>query len=315
MMRTFLLIVALLLASPAAALPSSAGTAGAQFLKMGVGTRATGMGGACAAACADAYSLYWNPAGLSRITSRGEAAFFHGRPFGLLDHDFAAVATSIDSWNTVLAAGVSRLGTSQKGYDVANQPTGSFSTEDMALSLGGARRFELFPDRAYEDERTVRVGAALKLIRQTMPGAQASGFAADMGLQGAAFENPNNAVRLGLSFLNVGPGMGSSGAHSPLPMSANLGVAYERRPAGLMVAAELTRPNDGTSDLRLGLEWRPIAFASFRAGFSSARPASGPLDSLSLGGGLAFKAIEFGVSFVGHADLGRTLLFDVKWRW
>ena len=98
-------------------------------------------------------------------------------------------------------------------------------------------------------------------------------------------------------------------------MLHNLGVAYERRPSGLMLAAELTRPNDGETDLRLGLEWRPMAFAAFRAGFSSARPTGGPLDSLSLGGGLSFKSLEFGVSFVGHADLGRTLLFDLKWRW
>lgn len=314
-MGTFWLIALLLLARPAMALPSAAGTSGAQFLKMGVGTRATGMGGACTAACGDAYSLYWNPAGLTRITGRGEAVFFHGRPFGLLDHDFAAVATSITSWDSVLAAGVTRLGTTQKGYDSSDRPTGEFSTQDLALSLGIARRFDILPDRAYENERLLRAGAALKLIRQGLPGQQTSGVAADLGLQGAPYENANNAIRLGLSLLNLGPGIGPSGARSALPMSANLGVAYERRPAGVQVAAELTRPNDGKTDLRLGLEWRPMAFAAFRAGFPSARPAGGTLDSLSLGGGLSFKSLEFGVSFVGHADLGRTLLFDLKWRW
>ena len=314
-MRLLALLAALLFASPAAAQSAAAGTAGAQFLKLGAGARATAMGGACAASCDDAYSLYWNPAGLSRITSGGEADFFHGQPYGLLDYDYAAVAASVKSWDSVLAAGITRLGTSQQGYNASNRPTGGFTTQDLALSLGIASRFEMRPDRTYEDERFLRAGAAIKLISQSAPGEQISGLAADLGLQGAAFEDADNAVRLGFSVLNLGPGLGPAGARSPLPASANLGVAYTRWPSHLILTAELTRPVDGDVDLRLGLEWRPITYIAFRAGFSSMNSAGSVLDSLSLGGGLLFKSLEFGVSFVGQADLGRTLLFDLKWRW
>ena len=44
-----------------------AGISTAQFLKIGVGSRATAMGESFVAIANDASALYWNPAGLSSI--------------------------------------------------------------------------------------------------------------------------------------------------------------------------------------------------------------------------------------------------------
>ena len=43
---------------------SKVGTTAAQFLKIGVGARAIGMGGAFVAVADDATAIYWNPAGI-----------------------------------------------------------------------------------------------------------------------------------------------------------------------------------------------------------------------------------------------------------
>jgi hypothetical protein len=43
------------------------GTTAGQFLKIGVGARALAMGSAFSSVSGDAASLYWNPAGLSRL--------------------------------------------------------------------------------------------------------------------------------------------------------------------------------------------------------------------------------------------------------
>ena len=52
------------------------GTTAAQFLKIGVGPRAIGMGGAYTASADDINAMYWNPSGLSRMHSQ-EAYFNH----------------------------------------------------------------------------------------------------------------------------------------------------------------------------------------------------------------------------------------------
>src|SRR5512138_2608050 len=44
-----------------------AGTASAQFLKIGIGARAVGLGEAYGAVADDSYALYWNPAGLGQL--------------------------------------------------------------------------------------------------------------------------------------------------------------------------------------------------------------------------------------------------------
>ena len=49
------------------------GTAGAQFLKIGTGARAVGMGEAFVAVADDASAIWWNPAGVARITMSGES--------------------------------------------------------------------------------------------------------------------------------------------------------------------------------------------------------------------------------------------------
>jgi len=43
------------------------GTTAGQFLKIGVGARALGMGSAFSSVAGDGSSLYWNPAGISRL--------------------------------------------------------------------------------------------------------------------------------------------------------------------------------------------------------------------------------------------------------
>ena len=44
------------------------GTTAAKFLSIPVGARAVGMGGAFVAVADDASSLYWNPAGIARLS-------------------------------------------------------------------------------------------------------------------------------------------------------------------------------------------------------------------------------------------------------
>ena len=70
--KIFLIMVLLLLSFSIANgedAPNKSGTSAAQFLKIGVGARSMALGGAVVAATDDAYSLYWNPAAITKIKS------------------------------------------------------------------------------------------------------------------------------------------------------------------------------------------------------------------------------------------------------
>ncbi len=67
------------------------------YMSIGGGARALGMGGAFAAIADDASTLYWNPAGISGFERR-QALFMHTEQFGdLLNYNFAAFVTPV-SW-------------------------------------------------------------------------------------------------------------------------------------------------------------------------------------------------------------------------
>ena len=62
---------------PASGMGSSdRGTSSAELLKLGVGARAVAMGEAFSAAADDATALYWNAAGLTRVSAQS-ATFMH----------------------------------------------------------------------------------------------------------------------------------------------------------------------------------------------------------------------------------------------
>lgn len=63
-----------------------------EFMAVGGGARALGMGGAFAAVAADVSTVYWNPAGISGMVGR-QAIAMHSERFGdLVNYNFAAYA-------------------------------------------------------------------------------------------------------------------------------------------------------------------------------------------------------------------------------
>ena len=81
-----------------------------EFLSLGVGAEAYGMGNAVVAQSNDVNSIYWNPAGLVGVEKWAEASFMHSEYFaGIAKYDYFALAHSIDE-NSSLAVGFIRFG-------------------------------------------------------------------------------------------------------------------------------------------------------------------------------------------------------------
>lgn len=69
------------------------GEIGAAFLDIGYGARPTSMGGAYTAISDDAHSIFWNPAGLSKI-QKSQLTVMHTKQFGLVPYSLAAYVTN-----------------------------------------------------------------------------------------------------------------------------------------------------------------------------------------------------------------------------
>lgn len=155
-----------------------------EFLTIGVGARALGMGYAYTTACNDVTSGYWNPAGLLGVKGDLQVGAMHSEYFaGIAKYDYLAVAKPIDS--------VSTLGFSVIRFGVDNIPNTTdlidnngnldydrittFTAADHAFIISYARRMKV---------PGLRLGGNAKVIyRKVGPFAKAWGFGLDAGLQ------------------------------------------------------------------------------------------------------------------------------------
>jgi hypothetical protein len=183
----------------------------AEFLKIGVGARALGMGGAFVSLADDASATYWNPAGLVQLESR-EALGMHASQFGgVVNHDVLGVAIPLRSPDNRSAIGLTiiRLGVDDirvtKDFDTVQDSNGNpilvdgdgnlvdpssipqKSAYDLALLLSYARGMG---DRW-------SAGLNVKLVRQSLVGEGASfGIGADLGFRFQASQRLAFGVRL-----------------------------------------------------------------------------------------------------------------------
>lgn len=272
-MTRFKLPVALALAWPGAAWGADPG---AEFLKIGVGARAIGMGSAYTAAASDATSLQWNPAGLSGLKAR-ELALAHCEWILGSRHEFVGLGYPT-SWGT-LALGFSRLselpleGRTEKG-GVAE----SFSSYGQSFGMGVAAPIS----------RRTSAGLGVKFLESRIGGDLARSFAFDLG---ARHELEGVPLTLGLAALNLGPGLKFVGQRDRLPLTLSAGAAYRMLP-GLTAAADFRHDvHAAVSETSFGAEYRVTPFAALRAGYlASWAPGGG----LRLGGGSGLGA-GFGV--------------------
>ena len=149
------------------------GTTTANFLEIGVGSRATSMGDDYVAVANDVSSIYWNPAGLSNVSR--SSGLFSIQPW-LVDIDmmFAAGAFVVPS------VGVIGLGITHVDYgemDVTNlqyqDGTGErFRASDVAATFTFSRKIVSW----------FSFGASTKYISSKIWHSSASAFAVDLGV-------------------------------------------------------------------------------------------------------------------------------------
>lgn len=282
---SFLIIIMLFVVTNSFAV-SKVGTTAAQFLKIGVGSRAQGMGGAFVAVANDVTALYWNPAGLARLPGN-EAILLHTEWLAGISFDYAALAINMGNVGTLGFSLTSvSMGEMKVRSELKPEGTGEFfDAGDISASLCYSRSLT---DR-------FSIGINLKYIRQNIWHSVADGIGIDVG---TLFTTQFNGMKIGMSISNFGPNMTMSGRDakeyidiSPevngsndqipafrqmeswaLPITFRVGVAMDAVNTSmnrLTVAIDALHPNDNSESINLGFEYAYYNMAFIRLGWQS----------------------------------------------
>lgn len=202
MQKKFLYIIICLLLSVSLVFAGNdnVGTSAANFLKIGVGPRGTAMGGAFVAHVNDVTSLYWNPSGITNVTSLEVGVSFTD---WILDiqHNFLGVVYPVGRNNYI---GISFTSLSMGDMETTTPlyPNGTgayFTSNDLAIGVTYARQLT---DR-------FSVGLTGKFIHESISFSSASTFAIDAGTQ---FDTGFHGLKVGMSISNFGGKMTLKGS-------------------------------------------------------------------------------------------------------
>jgi len=197
------------------------GTSMANFLKIGVGARATAMGDAYVALSDDITSLYWNPGGLA-MSKKNEALF--QITDWLLDMRLHFFGISYNTGNLgVIGCSIYSFTSGDIEETTFDKPDGTgrmFSASDFAAGLTYSK---LLTDR-------FSTGLTLKYISERLDQEKASTLAIDVG--SIFVTNFFNDLRIGFALSNLGGRMQLEGTDLAVFYIEEPGTKYTRAQLG-----------------------------------------------------------------------------------
>lgn len=294
-----------------------------EFIALGVGGRALGLGGAYVALANDVTAGYWNPAGLARI-DYPQIALMHDEQFGsLVNHDYGAVAFPVGA-STSIGISLIRMGvddipdTRNAGVDINGNLTydpAQFSRVDPnRVTYFNAADYALYFTYARRHSDKFTYGANVKLIRRDLGDASATGIGFDLGVWYSPFERlvvGANVQDITTTFLAW-----STGRNELISPTMKLGTAYFIDMLGGRFApavdvdirfegrayASTASVGPMSLDLHGGLEYMFKDLIAVRAGYSDVK-------QLTLGVGVHLPKLNIDYSlakFDGRDQLGNT---------
>jgi len=248
-----------------------AGISTAQFLKIGVGGRATAMGDAFVAIANDVSALYWNPAGLAQF-SENQVMFAHNQWVVDINHDFVGAVYHLDDENTFGVA-LTSLSMDEMKVTTEYAPFGTgeyFGFSDLAIAISYSKKMT--------DQFSF--GGTVRYIEETLDKLKMRGIMVDLGTY---YWTGLGSTRFAVTVTNFGNDLAPDGevvlvgnrtksewqSFSP-PTMFRIGFAlepYENDEHRVTTSIQLNHPNDNSENLSLGVEyvWNKMFFA--RAGY------------------------------------------------
>lgn len=275
----------------------AAGTTAAQVFEIEPSARAAGMGGAFTAVADDAFSMFYNPAGLALV--RGcEIPFASNQRLGGVNQGFGGVAynmrdirtSNIDELGTVAFSYTNFDSGHIDGRDALGQPSGSFSVTDGVMAFAYGR--SLF-DNA--DAGRFSLGLNGKFLEEKIAGSKFSGQAFDAG---GLWENAARTFSFGASVMNMGQPMDFDREEFSLPLTVKVGVAFRMPDENALVAFDYNDPTEGEAGFALGGEYWLKRTVALRIGYDGRSDIAAGLTA-----GFGFSMKDVNAYFMYARDL------------
>ncbi len=282
------------------------GTTGAQFLKIGVGARATGMGSAFTAVADDASAVFWNPAGISRLSGN-------------------VVSVNHAVWPTDIS-----LTQAAYVFNVGFMP-GMFAVQAKSLYLSDMERTTVFHpdgDGTFFDAGDSQFGLTYSRSLTDKFSAGISGSFVHSGLDdisdnvlafdfGTLYDTGFKSLRIGMSIQNIGGEFVyiENNRAAKVPTVFRVGASMTMLDSGsnsLLMAGEFSHPPDNSERLNLGGEYSFKDFFFARGGYNIGYDT----EKLAAGLGVKFPSslsteTRFDYSYVDMSDLGGAHRFSL----
>ncbi|KPJ53900.1 hypothetical protein AMJ39_02595 [candidate division TA06 bacterium DG_24] len=308
-----------------------------EYLTLGVGGRALGLGGAYVSMADDVTASYWNPAGLA-LLDRREMSFMHAENFaGIVQYDFLAYG---QAWGdstrpSGVGIGLVRLGVDEipvtstlelLDYGLDGEP----NTGDEGEGNG---RLDVNERIVYDEDKiswtsdneiavylsygrgmssSLYLGGSVKILGKFLYENSAVGIGADVG----ALYRPRSWLTVGavLQDMTTSPLVWNTGTRETITPTLRAGLSsrhlVERFEGDLTLAAGTdvrfeeqslgsTLSSGGVSlDLHVGAEYRYRDMVGVRLGADRGR--------LTAGAGFSVRMFLADYAFLAHEDLGNS---------
>jgi hypothetical protein len=289
-----------------------------EFLNVGAGARALGMGGAFVAVADDGTTAYWSPGGLPLLKSK-EISFMYCQQFkNLVKTNYISYVHPESRWG---AFGISwlRLGVEdipKTGYIDANQNNmQDFNDKDddgvkdpgelyieHPIQIGSFDDVEegFFVTYGAKIGEKFSAGLNLKYIRQLLAENSSTGWGVDVG----GLYEVLDGFKVGFNLQDVTKTKlkwDSISKHEEIiPTSMKFGAAYTKDISEIKSIITLSWSLDtkyGT-EMQYGVEWWLMNAVALRVGLNN--------NELTVGTGLRLATFQVDYAFIGHDDLGNT---------
>ncbi len=296
--------------SGAANIFEKVGTFDGQFLKIPVGARAEGMGGAFVGVADDPSAVFWNAAGIARIDAdKSELQFNHANWIADLRFDQVAYVFHVKRLPGTWAVHARSLSMNPMIETTSYQPDpnqGTGETFDAGMMTAGVTYARSFTDK-------FSAGVTGSLVHEGLADLSQQTFTFDIG---TLYDVGALGMKIGMAISSIGSQIKFIDREARIPSIFRVGTSatvLQSANQKLLASFEFSHPPDNSERLNVGGEYSFRKYVFLRGGYNINYDSEG----LAAGMGLRFPVSVVGMSDLDYAytdmgDLGSVHRFALK---